>query len=55
MQIINSPDKENDIKEKASMALFVFMRGNKDAEELGVNWLQKGFIHPKADSTKSLF
>ena len=55
MQILNTPGKSDDIKEKATGAIFTFMKGIKDAEELGVDWLQKGFIHTKDNSEKSLY
>ena len=36
MQIMEEPKKSKDIKEKTVIALYDFMRGDKDAEELGV-------------------
>ena len=38
MQIMTS-EKSNDLKEKTLGPLYDFMKGNKDAEELGVDWL----------------
>lgn len=53
MQILTS-EKADELKEKALFTLYDFMRGSKDAEELGVDWLSKGFIHSKKENSKKL-
>ena len=46
---------EDDVKEKVALALFEYLKGIPEAEELGQSWLAHGYIHTREDSNKKLY